>query len=264
MEMINTPSFFAYNVSMCPRLFGWLDLYVTFIVIGVIASFTLIALYFRYKKFSKRDLLDVLICGSFAIAFGFVGALVFEAIYEGRWNWGLTFYGGLFGGIAGFLFVYYVFIRKSSTLKIAEVFKIAPPAITIGHAFGRIGCFLDGCCYGKPTTSWIGVKFPLLPEPVIPTQLIESAFLFLLTGILLVLVLVFKFKYTFIVYLGSYSIFRFIIEFFRGDDRGNFLGIFSPSQVWSMFIWVIIVPFFFVLKKLVFVEKKPDDKEQNN
>ena len=172
--------------------------------------------------------------------------------------------GGLFGGIAGFLFVYYVFVKKSSTLKIAEVFKIAPPAITIGHAFGRIGCFLAGCCYGKPTDSWIGVKFPFLAERVIPTQLIESIFLFLLTAVLLVLIFVFKFKYTFIVYLGSYSIFRFIIEFFRGDERGQFLGIFSPSQVWSIFIWIIIVPFFIVLKKFVFVEKKPDEQEQDN
>ena len=74
----------------------------------------------------------------------------------------------------------------------------------------------------------------------------------------------FKFKYPFIVYLGSYSIFRFIIEFFRGDDRGQFLGMFSPSQVWSIVIWIIIVPFFFILKKLVFVEKKSDEQEQNN
>ena len=249
---------------MYPRLFGFIDSYVVMIVIGIIAAFTLLVIYFKKNNFTKRDILDLLICSSFAVAFGIIGALVFEAIYERQWNWGLTFYGGLFGGIAGFLFVYYVFIRKSSTLKIAEVFKIAPPAITIGHAFGRIGCFLDGCCYGKPTDSWIGVQFPFLPSPVIPTQLIESIFLFLLTGVLLVLILVFKFKYTFIVYLGSYSIFRFIIEFYRGDDRGNFLGIFSPSQVWCIVIWVIIVPFFFILKKLVFVEKKQDEQEQDN
>ena len=135
---------------------------------------------------------------------------------------------------------------------------------TIAHAFGRIGCFLAGCCYGKETDSWIGVQFPHLHEKVIPTQLIESGFLFLLTGILLVLILVFNFKYTFIVYLGAYSVFRFIIEFFRGDPRGNFLGIFSPSQVWSIFIWIIIVPFFFVLKKLVFVEKTQNDEKQDN
>lgn len=249
---------------MYPRLFGVLDSYVVMIVIGIIAAFGLLALYFKKNNFSKRDLLDLLICSSFAIAFGIIGALVFEAIYERQWNWGLTFYGGLFGGIAGFLFIYYVFIRKSSTLKIAEVFKIAPPAITIGHAFGRIGCFLDGCCYGKPTDSWIGVKFPHLPYPVIPTQLIESIFLFLLTAALLVLIFVFKFKYTFIVYLGAYSVFRFIIEFYRGDERGEFLGKLSPSQVWCIFIWIIIVPFFFVLKKFVFVEKKPDAKEQDN
>jgi phosphatidylglycerol:prolipoprotein diacylglycerol transferase len=198
------------------------------------------------------------------VAFGVLFAILFQALYDLKWEWKLTFYGGLFGGVLGFLLTYFLFIKKDSTLRMDEVVKIAPPAITLAHAFGRIGCFLDGCCYGKPTDSWIGVKFPFLPEPVIPTQLIESGFLFLLTALLLVLILVFKFKYTFIVYLGSYSIFRFIIEFFRGDDRGNFLGIFSPSQVWSIFIWIIIVPFFFVLKKLVFVEKKPDEQKQDN
>lgn len=250
---------------MYPDLFGIHDAsYVVMIVVGIIAAFTMLIIYFKKKQFSKNDIIDLLICSSFAIAFGIIGALVFEAIYERAWNWSLTFYGGLFGGIAGFLFVYYVILRKKTTLKIAEVFIIAPPAITIAHAFGRIGCFLAGCCYGKPTDSWIGVEFPQLGERVIPTQLIESGFLFLLTGILLVLILVFNFKYTFIVYLGAYSVFRFIIEFFRGDERGNFLGIFSPSQVWSIFIWIIIVPFFFVLKKLVFVEKKQNDEEQNN
>ena len=249
---------------MYPKIFGIFDSYVVMIVVGIIAAFGLLIYYFRKNRFSKRDVIDLLICSSFAVAFGIIGALVFEAIYERQWNWGLTFYGGLFGGIAGFLFIYYVFVRKSSTLKIAECFKIAPPAITIGHAFGRIGCFLAGCCYGKPTDSWIGVKFPFLSEPVIPTQLIESIFLFLLTAVLLVLIFKFNFKYTFVVYLGAYSIFRFIIEFFRGDERGQFLGVFSPSQVWSIFIWIIIVPFFFILKKLVFVEKKSDEQEQNN
>ena len=239
---------------MQPELFGFLDSYVTMIVIGIVLSFSLAVFYLLKKKFSKKDVLDLLICGSFAIALGFVGALVFEAIYEREWNWGLTFYGGLFGGILGFLLSYYLLVKKNSTLPIKEIFKIAPPCITIAHGFGRIGCFLAGCCYGRETDSWIGVKFPDLPNKVIPTQLIESIFLFLLTAVLIILLFVFNFKYTFIVYLSSYSIFRFIIEFFRGDDRGSFLGQLSPSQVWSIAIWIIIVPFYFVLKKWVFSE----------
>ena len=244
---------------MLPKLFGFLDSYVTMIVIGIAAAFLLAVFYLKKKQFSKKDLLDLLICGSFAIALGFIGALVFEAIYERQCNWGLTFYGGLFGGIAGFLLSYYLFVRKSSTLPLKEVFKIAPACITLGHAFGRIGCFLEGCCYGKPTDSWIGVKFPDLEQKVIPTQLIESVFLFLLTILLLILILVFSFKYTFIVYLSSYSVFRFIIEFFRGDERGNFLGKLSPSQVWCIAIWVILVPFYFVLKKFVFSETSKNE-----
>ena len=260
---------------MYPDLFGISGFSMTFmIIVGVVAASILLFVYLHKRGTSSNQFLDLSIVIVATVFVGVVFAILVENVYEAikhsvqgepqAWTWGMTFYGGLAGGIPTFLLMYKYYYLKHGEPVLKNIVIIAPACITLGHAFGRIGCFLDGCCYGKPTTSWIGVKFPLLPEPVIPTQLIESAFLFLLTGILLMLVLVFKFKYTFIVYLGSYSIFRFIIEFFRGDDRGNFLGIFSPSQVWSMFIWVIIVPFFFVLKKLVFVEKKPDDKEQNN
>ena len=144
-------------------------------------------------------------------------------------------------------------------MDISEIVIIAPPAITLAHAFGRIGCFMAGCCYGKETDSWIGVQFPFLSYKVVPTQLLESIFLFILTGVLLLLVFKFKFKYTFIVYLGAYSIWRFVIEFFRGDYRGSFLGIFSPSQIWCIAIWMIIVPLFILLRKKVFTNKHAEE-----
>ena len=241
---------------MYPKIFSFIDSYVLFVVLGVLAAFGLCAFYFKYKKFTKRDVLDLLICASFAVAFGVIFAILFEALYELKWNWGLTFYGGLFGGVFGFLFIYFLFIKKNSTLKIDECVKIAPPAITLAHAFGRIGCFLEGCCYGKETDSWIGVKFPHLPNKVIPTQLIESIFLFILTIILLFLVFKKDFKYTFIIYLCAYSIFRFIIEFYRGDPRGSFLGDLSPSQVWCIAIWIIMVPLYFFLRKKVFINEQ--------
>ena len=226
------------------------------IVIGVMASFTLVSLYFKYKKFSKRDILDLLICSSFAVTFGIVFALIFQALYDLKWEWKLTFFGGLFGGVLGFLLVYFFFVKKDSSLKIDEVVIIAPPAITLAHALGRIGCFLDGCCYGKTTGTSLDMYFPILDRAVLPTQLWESIFLFILTGVLLLLVFKFKFKYTFIVYLGSYSIWRFIIEFFRDDPRGGFIPFISPSQFWCILIWIIIIPLFFFLKKKVFVENK--------
>lgn len=240
---------------MYPYVFGVIDSYILMIVVGVIAAFTLVALYFRYKKFSKRDILDVLICSSFAVTFGIIFAILFQALYDLKWEWKLTFYGGLFGGVLGFLLTYFLFIKKDSTMKIDEVVIIAPAAITLGHAFGRIGCFLDGCCYGKETGTPLDIYFPTLGKAVLPTQLYESIFLFILTGVLILLVFKFKFKYTFIVYLSAYSIWRFIIEFFRDDPRGGFITIVSPSQFWCILIWIGIIPLFFFLKKKVFVEK---------
>lgn len=248
---------------MYPLIFGFIDSYVLMIIVGVIASFTLVALYFRYKKFTKRDILDLLICSSFAVAFGILFALVFQAIYDLKWEWKLTFYGGLFGGVLGFLLVYFFIVKKDSTMRIDEVVKIAPPAITLAHALGRIGCFLDGCCYGKTTGTALDMYFPILGKSVLPTQLYESIFLFILTGVLLFLVFKFDFKYTFVVYLGSYSIWRFIIEFFRDDPRGGFITFVSPSQFWSILIWIGLVPLFFFLKKKVFAEKKDEQNENN-
>ena len=240
---------------MFPVIFGFIDSYVLMIIIGVLAAFGLVAFYFKYKKFSGKDILDVLICASFGVAFGIVFAILFQALYDLKWEWKLTFYGGLFGGVLGFLLTYFLIIKKDSTLKIDEVVKIAPPAITLAHAFGRIGCFLDGCCYGKETGTTLDIYFPTLGRSVLPTQLYESIFLFILTAILLLLVFKWDFKYTFIVYLGSYSIWRFVIEFFRDDPRGGWINFLSPSQFWSVLIWIGIIPLFIFLKKKVFVEK---------
>jgi phosphatidylglycerol:prolipoprotein diacylglycerol transferase len=115
-------------------------------------------------------------------------------------------------------------------------------AIPLAHGFGRIGCFFYGCCYGLPTQSFLGIKFPLDSPAgswgvkVIPTQIISAVFLFIL------FIFLFKIRskakgpgkltgY----YLLIYGVFRFIIEFFRGDPRGFFF-IFSTSQWLSLLL----------------------------
>ena len=239
---------------MCPKILD-VDSYLLMIIIGVILAFILVTLYFRYKKFSGQDIVDLLICSSFAIAFGIMFAVLFQALYDLKWEWKLTFFGGLIGGVLGFLLTYYIFIRKNSTLRMDEVVKIAPCAITLAHSVGRIGCFLEGCCYGKTTGTILDMYFPTLARRVLPTQLFEAIFLFILTIILILLVFKFNFKYTFIIYLGSYSIFRFIIEFFRDDPRGGFIPFISPSQFWCIIIWILIIPLYIFLKKKVFVHE---------
>lgn len=144
---------------------------------------------------------------------------------------GFVFYGGLFGAIAGTLF--FAKIQKYSK---KDLLQLATPGYSIFHAFGRIGCFFAGCCYGKKA-NW---GFALWNEPGvlrIPVQLIESFFLLILTGILLKMEVKLK-SNIFVIYMMSYAVFRFIIEFFRGDQIRGIWGEFSTSQWISLFIVV--------------------------
>lgn len=249
---------------MYPDLFGVNNLsYNLCLTIGILSA-CFIACFYLYKKgFKKEGIIDLLICFSSAIALGIISAILFENLYEliekgseYSWTWSMTFLGGLFGGVIGFLIPYFI-MRNSIRFDIRPVLMIAPICITVAHGIGRIGCFLAGCCYGKPTDSWIGVDFPNDGlGKVIPTQIIESIFLFILTGILVALLFK-KFKFNFLVYLGSYSIFRFIIEFFRGDYRGVAFFL-SPSQVWCIIIFIGLFPLFLLLKRTFITS---DEKE---
>ncbi|MFH1858455.1 MAG: prolipoprotein diacylglyceryl transferase [Candidatus Omnitrophota bacterium] len=136
-------------------------------------------------------------------------------IYHG----GLVFYGGLIGAI-----VYAFLYIKKKKLPLWKTLDEAVPYAVLVHAFGRIGCFLNGCCYGKPTRFILGVVFPDRSVPIHPTQLYESA------GLFLIFLALRKWsrKRTpfpgaiFLGYLFSYGVLRFLVEFFRGDQRGLF------------------------------------------
>ena len=88
------------------------------------------------------------------------------------WEGGLSFHGGLFGGIGAL--VVYCLIKRMSILKVADLFV---PSVMIAYAIGRIGCFLNGCCYGAPTTMPWGVRFlddGHWTPPSHPTQIYAS------------------------------------------------------------------------------------------
>ena len=109
----------------------------------------------------------------FAIALGFLSAKLFQAFYdylanpEAGFNFaeaGLTVMGGLVGGIIMFLAIYFgvghlVFKNKNNMhiTQFNEVLRVAPACITVAHAFGRIGCLMAGCCYGRETDSVLGI-----------------------------------------------------------------------------------------------------------
>ncbi len=156
---------------------------------------------------------------------------------------GFVFYGGLIGA----LIYLYIYSKITKNFNFDQSYLLIPGGV-FAHAVGRLGCFLAGCCYGKKSTlPWSIYLNGAHREPV---QLYESAFL-----ILLGLVLIKKINHAkegwklILTYLVSYSVFRFFIEFIRGDElRGEVLGIISNSQAVSVFI--MFISFIFLTKKM--------------
>ena len=154
-------------------------------------------------------------------------------------RYGFVFFGGMITAVVAL--VWYMKRKKLPILKTADLLIIALP---LGHALGRIGCFCAGCCYGKPTSLPWGVTFTnphalvppsLLGVPLHPTQLYEC-----LGNLLLFASLHFYYQRqhkegsVLVIYIFGYSLMRFIIEFFRGDFRGDFFLGLSPSQCISL------------------------------
>jgi len=159
---------------------------------------------------------------------------------------GLMFYGGFILAVA--VFVFWCIWKKDNPLALGDLLCVVIP---LGHAFGRIGCFFYGCCYGKLSSSCVAVAFPrgspawyeqlnagqiassaMQSLPVLPTQLFEAVANFALFAALF---LVFR-RYrrgTTALYLIGYAIIRFGMEYLRGDPRAA-VGPFSISQTISL------------------------------
>ena len=166
------------------------------------------------------------------------------------WEGGFVFFGGLISaiGIAFFYFKKY----HLSPWKYCDLFV---PAVALGHAFGRMGCFLAGCCHGRPVLQdyWFSVVFPgppgLAPAgiPLYPTQLMESGAELLTFFFLFFWRRKKKFDGELItLYLMIYSLVRAVIEVFRGDlDRGFVIDPWlSTSQFISVFVFSVGLFFF--------------------
>jgi phosphatidylglycerol:prolipoprotein diacylglycerol transferase len=152
---------------------------------------------------------------------------------------GFVVYGGIIGGIlTGYL---YCKIRK---LEFIKYFDLIMPSIALAQGFGRIGCFLAGCCYGRETSSIFGITFTdssFAPNHIslIPTQLISSGLDFLLFFFLLIVEKRKKADGQVAgFYLICYSVGRFILEFFRGDLGRGTVGTLSTSQFISIFLLI--------------------------
>ena len=156
--------------------------------------------------------------------------------------------GVFYGGFAAALIIAIWYVRRVG-LPLWPTLDVLAPATAIGQAIGRLGCLAAGCCFGKPTDSAWAVTFrnPIaqrtvgtpLDVPVHPTQLYESVATLALFFALLWLAPRKRFHgQVAATYLVGYAVLRFVIEFFRGDDRGSVLkGALSTSQ----FIAILVV-----------------------
>ena len=149
---------------------------------------------------------------------------------------GFVFYGGLIGAIVG-LYIY----SKQRWNRFLDLLDTYASIFPLGQAIGRIGCYFNGCCYGKYYTGFLSVKYVVDGKEthVFPTWFIESFFCFVL---FICMFLISKKIYSGIyaaIYMMSYSLFRFVIEYFRGDlVRGVWHGV-STSQYISICIFVV-------------------------
>ena len=158
------------------------------------------------------------------------------------WEGGLAMYGGIILALA----LVYIYIRCHG-LSFWQVTDTLFPPWTILLVVGRLGCFLNGCCYGKPTTAPVGLFFKESANisgfhvTTHPTQLYSSFAALIIFLVMWRMRLRSKFTgQVSLIFLLLYPIARFIIEYFRADPRGmwRFFGLFtlSESQIISIFI----------------------------
>lgn len=230
---------------MYPKeIFPGIDLYVIMLCVAAIGAIFV----FRFladKRALSANLQNLCLFNAVAsIMVGYYSAVLFQAVYNipkyGEFRidsrTGATFYGGLIGGAAFFLLVYFIvgrFIFKKDREHIRELLcitDIAAPCIAIAHGFGRIGCLMVGCCHGAETDAWYGVYMSAINKRVVPIQLYEAIVLFALFGFFLYRVLRGK-TYNLPLYMASYGVWRFVIEYARDDYRGyTFVEFLTPSQ----------------------------------
>lgn len=217
------------------------------IALGILAAILLARHRGRKRDMNVDVIYDIAIYGVIGGVIG--GKLLFiltelpyiiknPAVLKDMLGAGFVLYGAIIGGALGA----YIFLRRKN-LSFLKYFDITAPSIALAQGFGRIGCFLAGCCYGKPTEGPFGVIFKNSAYALgdihrHPTQLYSSLGDFAIAGILIFFAAKpRKDGQVGALYMILYSIGRFFVEFLRDDPRGN-VGIFSTSQFICIFILV--------------------------
>jgi phosphatidylglycerol:prolipoprotein diacylglycerol transferase len=212
--------------------------------------------------FKQEDVWDVSL---FSLLGGVLGGRIGFVVQEPRfwerpqsmlaiWDGGMAFYGGLLGGIlAG------VITCRVKRMRVADMADLAAPSLAIGYIFGRIGCFLNGCCYGGVCDLPWAMRFTdehapgVLTPPSHPAQLYSSIAGLLIYLLLLPLEKHRKFRGQIMyVFLFLYGLYRFLIEFVRSgasSDSGITHLWITDAQVFSLLLSFVAAGLYMVFAR---------------
>ncbi len=222
------------------------------IAIGILVS--LFLMHRQAKKDGFPPVAQILDMVFFVVMWGIIGARLFYVFqnfsYYGAnpldiikvWQGGLVFYGGAISG-----FVSFIYWTRNHGWGVWQSLDFLTPYVALSHVFGRMGCFLNGCCYGKPSDLPFAVQFPALEYKVHPTQIYEAAFN---VGLFFFLRLRAKRKHFSgeigLLYFMLYALGRYLVEFLR-ESSWTWQGL-TANQLISAGIILIAFVFFKVRK----------------
>ena len=229
--------------------------YGTAIMIGIVLASLIGGIHIKRRGL---DINDFIILETIGVFFGFLGAKLLYLIVSFKdidWSRlsepaylsyvlsaGFVFYGGIIlAAVAVFT------AGKLNKIDTGRYFREVAFLIPFAHAFGRIGCYFAGCCFGIPYSGPLAVTFPegsSAPAGIslFPVQLVEAALLFLISGGIYLFQRKRGTKYTVEAYFIAYGLVRFALEFLRWDEyRGRFLFLYTSQWISLLLIAAAIV-----------------------
>jgi len=244
--------------------------YSFFRIFGLVLGIFCFLFYIKKEKLPLTESAAFAIFGVVATILGGklynVGVQLIENISNGETltgGWKIAFQGGgsFYGGLTAgsFFALWYLWKFKLPFWRIGDALS---PAIALGHAFMKIGCFMAGCCYGIPSQLPWAVRFPDLNGPRHPSQLYETVLNFINFAILAVLWKKRKFEGQIVaIYVFNYSIIHFLMFYFRQHSDKNYIFR-STSIFWSLSVGQLINILGLAAGVLLFIFLKKREKSK--
>lgn len=219
-----------------------------FLIVSIALSSAVVLLWLRSRK-NGLSPLQAMNFSLLSLCSALVGARGFHVLFEEPryyfekplrvlkfWYGGFTWHGGLIGGLIGLIIAARISAPRLNREQIETWLDTAAPVLAFGYAFGRVGCFLTGCCHGA-SCPWPGSEFDSFQ---LPSQLLTIVLEFMIGVSLLRLerharLRSFGSGTLFWIWLALHAVNRLMMELIRGDDRGPSITIAAPPDfLWSL------------------------------